>query len=196
MDNLIVLNDDLIIGKGLHRTCYRHPDTYNLCIKINHKKDSQEQIRELSYYEHLNNRNIPWDLLTRYHGIVHTNMGAGYAFDLVIDSDNQPSKTLEYYLNESALKGIASSLLKLKAYLMQNSIITKELWPRNIACVNNNGIIESCVIVDDIGNTEFIPISTYFRIPAKNKINRKWKRFEDRLSELGLPPSNLRAGVE
>lgn len=193
---MIKLNDDLVIGKGIHRTCYRHPDKSNLCVKINHKKDSQEQLRELSYYEHLNNRNIPWDLLTRFHGVVNTNKGMGYAFDLVIDPDNQPSKTLEYYLNESALKGIASSLLRLKAYLTKNSIITNELKPRNIACVNKNGITESCVIVDDIGNTEFIPISTYFRLPAKIKINRKWRRFEERLNDLGLPPKKLRGGID
>lgn len=184
---LIILNDDLIIGKGAHRTCYRHPDKYNVCIKISHQNDSKEQAREISYYRHLDNRNIRWDLLTRYHGVVHTNIGIGYAFDLVIDPDNQPAKTLEYYLNGSVLEGISDSLLRLKDYLIQNSIITNEIKPRNIACIINNGKMESCVIVDDIGNTEFIPISSYSRLLAKSKINRKWKRFASRLNNLGIP---------
>ena len=44
----------------------------------------------------------------------------------------------------------------------------------------------SGVVVDDIGNTEFFPISNYVSSSAKRKINRKWQRFEASLNELGL----------
>lgn len=183
---MIVLNDDIIIGKGSHRACYRHPDIDKLCIKVSHEGSLQEQDHELAYYKRLNNRNIQWDLLTRYHGMVKTNIGAGYVFDLVTDSNNQPSKTLEYYLNQPNIELLAGPLLKLRDYLIQNLVITKEIKARNIACINNNGVIESCVLVDDIGNTEFIPFSDYFNLSAKRKINRKWHRFESSLHELGL----------
>lgn len=118
--------------------------------------------------------------------MVETNIGTGYVFDLVADSDNQPSKTLEYYLNQPNIELLAGPLLNLKDYLIQNLVITKEIKARNIACINNNGVIESCVIVDDIGNTEFIPFSDYFTLLAKRKINRKWRRFESSLHEFGL----------
>ena len=108
-------------------------------------------------------------------------------FDLVIDANNQPAKTLEHYLNQPNSEALAEPLLNLKDYLLHNLVITKEIKPRNIACVNNNGTIERCVVVvDDIGNTEFFPISNYVSSSAKRKINRKWQRFEASLNELGL----------
>ena len=118
--------------------------------------------------------------------MVETNIGTGYIFDLVVDSNNQPSKTLEYYLNQPNTEALVEPLLKLKVYLIQNLVITKEIKPRNIACINNNGIIERCVIVDDIGNTEFFPISNYVSSLAKSKIDRKWRRFESSLNNSGL----------
>ena len=183
---MIILDDDLIVGKGSHRVCYRHPDIDKLCIKVSHEGFSQEQDYELAYYQRLNNRKIEWDLLTRYHDVVETNIGTGYIFDLVVDSNNQPSKTLEYYLNQPNTEALVEPLLKLKVYLIQNLVITKEIKPRNIACINNNGIIERCMIVDDIGNTEFFPISNYVSSLAKSKIDRKWRRFESSLNNSGL----------
>lgn len=183
---MIILNNDLLIGKGTHRACYRHPDTDNLCIKVSHEGFSHEQEEELAYYQRLNNKKIQWDLLTRYHGVVETTIGKGYVFDLVVDSNNQTSKTLEHYLNEPNSEALAAPLLKLKDYLIKNLVITKEIKPRNIACINNNGIIESCVIVDDIGNTEFFPISNYVSTMAKRKIARRWQRFEGSLNKQGL----------
>lgn len=187
---LIILNDDLIVGKGAHRACYRHPHLYNRCIKISHKKHqkhAKEQLKEISYYDFLIRRNIRWDLLTRYHGVIDTNMGVGYMFDLVINPNHEPAKTLEHYLNGPLPAGTVDSLLKLKVYLMDNAIVTSELKPRNIACtINKEGGIDSCVIVDDIGNKEFIPVSNYFRFAAQYKIARKWRRFESRLNGFGI----------
>lgn len=183
---MIALENDLLIGKGAHMSCYRHPDLDGLCIKVSHEGFSHEQVQELAYYQRLNNKKIQWDLLTRYHGVVETNIGKGYVFDLVRDPNNQTSKTLEHYLNEPNSEALAAPLLKLKDYLIQNSVITREIKPRNIACINNNGIIERCVIVDDIGNTEFFPISNYVSTMAKRKIARKWQRFESGLNRQGL----------
>lgn len=37
------------------------------------------------------------------------------------------------------------------------------------------------VLIDNIYNSEFIPVSNYCRFFAKRKIDRKWQRFEDSL---------------
>ena len=166
--------------------CYKHPSNSNLCIKICFSENSKAQLRELNYYNHLLNRNIKWDLLTRFHGVVQTNMGAGYVFDLVTDDNYQPSKTLEYYLKESVPNGTVKALLRLKHYLLQHSIVTTSLRPNNIVCKTNNSMTEKAIIVDDIGNTEFIPISSYSPHFAKRKIGRKWRRFERLLNHQGL----------
>jgi len=185
---LITLNDELIVGQGFHRTCFRHPEKHDLCVKISHSENQKAQTRELSYYQLLVDRGIRWDCLSRYHGTANTNIGIGHVFDLIIDSNNQPSKTLEYYLKGEVPEGITASLLTLKNYLLKHSIITTELKPRNIVCRNKDGVIKDCVIIDDIGNTEFFPVSNYSPLLATLKINRKWRRFETKLIDLGLSP--------
>jgi hypothetical protein len=37
-------------------------------------------------------------------------------------------------------------------------------------------------IIDNIGNSDYLPICNVSRYLAKKKILRKWKRFEERLS--------------
>ena len=86
--------------------------------------------------------------MTRFHGLVQTNMGAGYVFDLVTDDNNQPSKTLEYYLKESVPNGTVKALLRLKHYFLQHSIVTTTLRPNNIVCKTNNSMTEKTIIVD------------------------------------------------
>ncbi|WP_251360087.1 YrbL family protein [Kangiella sp. TOML190] len=183
---MINLDDSLFIAKGEHRACYRHPDKNNLCIKVSFDSKSPEHKRELGYYKLLSKRNIGWDYLTRFHGMEQTNIGLGHLFDLVMDNNNQPSKTLEYYLKQGVPVGASQALLRLKSYLLKYSIVTKELNPKNIVCVNNGGNIEKAIIVDDIGNTEFLPISSYSSYFGRRKIHRKWRRFEEHLKQKGL----------
>ncbi len=184
---LKIENEDLI-GKGAHRACYKHPDNQRLCVKIivrgNHR--SVEIKREKKYYRHLEKRNISWDMVPKYYGDVETNLGQGAVFDLILDQDGTVSKSLEYYLSseektEQYYESLVSALKGLKDYLLQNRIITMDIKPYNILCQKTAAGIARLFLVDNIYNSEFIPISSYSRFFARNKILRKWKRFEEKL---------------
>lgn len=183
---MIHIDPSGLVGKGKRRECYVHPQNRNRCVKIVVAGDNKETSRELSYYDFLDKRNILWTNLPRYYGTVETNLGTGYVFELIQDYDGKISKTLERYLSstkdtESNCHGLSQALALLKKYLIQHRIMTMELRPKNIAYRKINDSEGSLILVDNIGNSDFIPICKYIQFLATNKINRKWRNFELRL---------------
>jgi hypothetical protein len=180
---MININRKDFIGKGAHRECYKHPENKDLCIKLNFFNDQKEIKREKDYYRHLEKRRISWEMIPRYYGDIVTNLGVGSVFDLITDQDSSVSKDLTYYLSsqketEKHYDSLLNSVLLLKKYLSSNRIITMNLDPNNILCQKTELGISRLFIVDNVYNTEFIPISSYINYFAKLKISRKWKRFE------------------
>jgi hypothetical protein len=179
-----------LVGKGLHRECYVHPDHHNLCIKVLISNENHSEVkREMKYYSHLLKRNISWDMIPKFHGTIQTSIGVGYIFDLILDHTGNVSKTFEYYLsctksNQIDQSALNRALIQLKKYLLENRIITMTLHPKNICCqINQKGEIR-LYIVDNIGNSDLIPICNFIPYFAKRKIIRKWKRFEALMSKV------------
>ncbi|MBN1365631.1 MAG: hypothetical protein JW976_12545 [Syntrophaceae bacterium] len=185
---MITINRADLIGKGAHRECYKHPENKSLCIKItfDSNKYSIEIKNEKKYYSHLEKRGIPLDMIPKYYGDVETNLGLGSVYDLILDQDETISKSLEFYLssNEETEKyydSLYHSLCLLKEYLLKNRIVTMEIKPYNVLCQKTETGLSRLFIIDNVYNSEFIPISTYFSYFAKRKILRKWQRFENRI---------------
>lgn len=179
---MIELQTQVLVGKGLHRECYVHPENNNLCIKIVVNGGAKETRREQTYYRLLQKRNIDWEMLPRFYGEVETNLGVGAIFDLIRDSDGQVSRTLEYYLEPVPLiklddQELQRSLSCLKNYLIEQNIMTMTLKSKNIVYQRREGQNDLCIIIDNIGNSDFVPISSYNRFFGCKKITRKWARF-------------------
>ncbi|MCH2207204.1 MAG: YrbL family protein [Lentisphaerales bacterium] len=179
------LDDSKLIGVGLHRKCYEHPENSNLCIKVGFNSNPKEDKREINYYKFLNRRAISWAMLPKFHGKEKTNLGEGVVFDLIRDEDGSVSKTLEYYLEEGtqevAQENIINALDDLKEYLLQELILTMTLKPKNIIYQKYKNGSGKLIIIDNIGTSDFIPICKFSNTLAKQKILRKWKRFEQSL---------------
>ncbi len=184
---MINIDKSNMFGKGNHRECYIHPDNKNLCIKIvvdDSLSDRQNQ-REQKYYRHLEKRNISWDMISRYHGDVTTSLGEGSVFDLITDQDGDVSKTLSYYLDSKELtekecNSIAKLLNLLKVYLLEQRVIAR-LAPRNVVCQRKDNEIIQLSIIDNVGNSHFIPICNYDNFLARRKIKKEWNRFVSRM---------------
>jgi hypothetical protein len=173
-------------GKGLHRECYVHPEDDKKCIKVIVHGDTKESQREKSYYAFLSKRNISWEMLPKFYGEVKTDKGNGFIFDLIRDFNGRISKTLTHYLSISdnqppLLENILKALKALKLYLLKERIIVMTLKTDNIVFQKTNQTQGKLIIIDNIGNSEFFPISDYINFVANKKINRKWNRFENSL---------------
>ncbi len=177
-----------LIGTGVHRKCYIHPENADQCIKIVYRGGQAETNREQKYYRYLAKRDIPWKMLTRFHGNIETNLGIGAVFDVIRDYDGSVSKTLDTYFKSTdattvSYSNVFQSLCELKHYLLEYNIITMALKPRNILYKRLGQTTGRCVIIDNIGNSDFIPICTYNKVLGNKKILRKWNRFEMALSK-------------
>jgi hypothetical protein len=183
MKNLIQLAEKDYISKGLHRKCYHHPDDLSKCIKVNYNDGAEEETnREIAYYKHLMNRKISWDVLAKYYGPVVTNFGQGHVFELIRDYDGKISTPLEKYLSDEQLTkqhydALVMSLKALKAALLKDRIITMTIKSKNILFQHLTTEKSRLIIIDNIGNSTFIPIANYVGFFAKAKIERTWQRF-------------------
>jgi len=183
---MLFIDPSLFVAKGKHRECYEHPQNKNLCIKVLLPSKSGSSLteaeREASYYRFLMKKNTPWTMLPAFHGEIITDRGKGYVFDLIRDFDDTISKNLDYYLSnpnltKEQINCLSNALDQLSNYLLRWNIITMNIHSRNIVyqrLSNDNGRL---VIVDDVGNSDFIPCASYISCLARLKIKRKWRRF-------------------
>ncbi|WP_320040995.1 YrbL family protein [uncultured Desulfobacter sp.] len=186
-----------LIGTGVHRKCYIHPENADQCIKIVYRGGQAETIREQKYYRYLSQKGISWEMLAQFHGNIETNFGTGAVFDLVRDYDGSISKTLDTYFNLTdettvSYSNVIQCLYELKHYLLEYNIITMAFKPKNILYKRLSQTTGRCVIIDNIGNSDFIPICTYNKFLGNKKILRKWKRFEKALSKEYLNNADLK----
>ena len=180
---MLILTPSLLIGRGKRRECYHHPDDNKLCIKIVVAGDNKETIREQAYYRFLEKRKVSWEMITRFHGNVETNMGTGAVFQLISDYDGKVSKSLKHYLSyfdEKTLnhKTLSKAIRDLKQFLLKGRIITMSLADHNMVFKKVTATEGVLVLVDNIGNSDFIPVANYINYFAQKKMLYEWKRFE------------------
>ena len=183
MNTTITLSEKDYISRGLHRKCYHHPEDANKCIKVNYNEGAEEETnREIAYYKHLIKRNVSFDALAKYYGPVLTNYGNGHIFELIRDYNGETAIPLEKYLANKSLTEkyfdqLVTGLKELKSALLKDLIITMTIKSKNILFQHLSDTNSRLVIIDNIGNSTFIPIANYIPCFAKSKIERTWQRF-------------------
>ncbi|WP_334323406.1 YrbL family protein [Gilliamella apicola] len=183
MNTTITLSEKDYISRGLHRKCYHHPEDANKCIKVNYNEGAEEETnREIAYYKHLIKRNVSFDALAKYYGPVLTNYGNGHIFELIRDYNGETAIPLEKYLANKSLTEkyfdqLVTGLKELKSALLKDRIITMTIKSKNILFQHLSDTNSRLVIIDNIGNSTFIPIANYIPCFAKSKIERTWQRF-------------------
>ena len=185
---MLTLESSSLIGRGLRRECYFHPGDENKCVKVVVAGDHRETVREQSCYRLLENRAISWKMLARFYGNAETNRGPGAVFELIRDYNGEVSKTLEHYIaaensTDINYQDLSRALPVLKQYLLKWKIVTMDIKPQNIVYKKINESEGALVVIDNIGNSDFIPICNYVGFMARQKIRRKWQYFEDSLAK-------------
>lgn len=181
-----MLNLETKIGRGRHRICYQHPKDESKCIKILYNPDDggiKEVRREVGYYRKRVNQIKHSRAIPDYHGKVKTPMGDGYVFDLVRDFDGEISKTLGYYIAHNRLSAaeIDKLLYELRNDLIAHHIATMNLKDYNILYRRTSESDGYLVVIDNIGESEFLPVASFVGFLHRRKIDRIFARFMNSL---------------
>lgn len=185
----ISLDKARLIGKGSSRCCYQHPSDRYKCVKVQKNPGLNITSEELKHYRKLMRRGISWEMVARYHETVLTDQGHGAVFDMPRDSDGSISRTLHHYLlsdgsTVDTAAVMASALMDLKRYLMSQNIVLRELKAENLVWCRTGDGQGRFILIDGIGNNQFLPVATYLKRFGRRVISRKWATFERDLREL------------
>lgn len=182
MDEVICLTEDLLIDKGAHKKVYADPLNAHRCIKILYAVPDTDMERELTYRNIRKKRNLVSSLLPVYYGTVRTNLGMGYVFERIADFDGKTSKTLRQFFedakqDEKISPFLEEVLLKFKAHLFQELLVTSDVAPENFM-VQRISVTEYKIrVVDNIGSPVFLPLVYYVDVIAKKRVKKYWRRF-------------------
>lgn len=178
---MISLKEGTLVGTGTNRACYVHPENPDKCIKVTISEDHKESWRETRYFQLLQKRSISWNMLVHFYGIVDTDLGKGMICDLPRDFNGDISKTVQYYIDhphDIKINNLFKMMDDLRAYLLHNLIIVKDLNFLNLLYHRINEKEGNIIIIDGIGNNDFIPFATYIAPLTRKKILRRWHNFE------------------
>ncbi|MDE0661513.1 MAG: YrbL family protein [Gammaproteobacteria bacterium] len=197
---------------GGTRRCYVHPDDETRCVKVLRTDRTpqarravasgwrrfkglasfDDQRKETKAYRHLRRRGqLDYTHVPRFYGTVETDQGAGIVTALFRDYDGGYPKNLEELLPLGMTDALEQAISEFKQWLRRELFLTRDLLPHNIIAVAARPARYRLVIVDGIGNSEFIPLSHWFTFCARAKIERKIRKFDYRTRILlpERPPS-------
>ena len=186
---MIVLNDELLIGRGYERACYRHPEDANLCVKVSEVPRitrKQQNPAEFSYYRKLAGRKIDWSHIARCLGWIETIRGPGLVFDFEHDPSGAPLPNLKSVLESRRVSAaeLVPPLEELHSYLHSNRVIVCGLKPANIVCDWTPDGELKLIIVDGVKNDDYFKTAERVALLTHLKIDRIWHRFETKLARM------------
>ena len=178
---VLQLTDDLLLGKGHHKAVYTYPNRPMWCVKVVYDNSSFDVWRELRYRRARSRMGWPSSMLTKYNGLVETNLGKGYVYERIADYDGRPSKSLKDYIlaadTPAGMDELKALIGEFRQLWQQELVIVSDTNPENFAVQKITPTGYLLRIVDNIGSGSHLPIVFYSRHFARKRVERYWKRF-------------------
>lgn len=191
---------------GGHRFCYIYPGDPDKCIKVlkpeftGHERKKRcrtikryrparsfdEQVKEIKGCNELIRKKNPrvWDHVPAFYGTEETDYGVGIITKLYRNSDGSYPANLAEILPEGMSPALEAGIEEFKQWIQREQVITRNLLPRNLIAVTREDGSQQIVVVDGVGNPEFIPISNWLSFCARKKIQRRLRFFQHRIDKL------------
>jgi hypothetical protein len=172
------------IGTGRERACYVHPEDPRLAIKMPMGEVSDQTQRDLKFYRKLKKRGIKGiPHVPDFHGLCDTNLGRGLVVDLIRNYDGEISRPLNWYLAQGVpIEEFGEFLAELKQSFLQNLIIfNHDMTIGNLLFQKSSSRSAQLVAIDGLGDVVAIDWFDNFPFLVRRKINRRWKRFMERI---------------
>ena len=175
------LTDNLLLGKGHHKVVYTYPNRPMWCVKVVYDHSSFDVWRELRYRRARELMGWPSTMLTRYNGLVETNLGTGWVYERIVDYDGQPSQSLKDYIlaadTPAGMDELKSLIEEFRHLWQEELVIVSDTNPENFAVQRVTPTRHRLRIVDNIGSGSHLPIAFYSKHFARKRVQRYWKRF-------------------
>jgi hypothetical protein len=190
---------------GGTRYVFQHPEHASRCVKVLRpdrtgaarkqlRRDFKrylparfldDQLKEIKAYSELMPQasEALWRHVPRYHGTVATDMGTGIVTQLMRNADGSWPKNLRELLPGGMTEELAAGIREFEDAVQQLRILSRNLLPHNIIAVREERSYR-VMLVDGIGNSELLPVSTWSKYFADRKTARKILRFRKRCAEL------------
>lgn len=202
----LVLKHERPFAIGGTRLCYIHPEHSDRCIKVLRRdrrpsvrrrltrgikryrplQHFDDQVKEVLAYRELQRRRDAdiWRHVPEFFGTVWTDQGPGIITKLIRNADDKLPQTLETELAYGMNHPLHRAIERFNTWLREKLVLTRGLLPHNIIVVYPDDRSCRLVIVDGLGNPEWIPISQWSETLARRKIERRIEFFDDRISQL------------
>lgn len=167
-----------LIGQGSERVCYHSPANAAFVIKLSPINCAKQTRRELAYFKFLKKHKVPFTHLPVFGEVVNVKGYIGFEQEAVANTDGSLSQTLAEYFQTHAIDSVPLKelLADLYRYMYEYNILPCDLNKNNILLqFTPSG--PKLVLVDGIGNTDFVPLALYWKWWGRKKIARKWPRF-------------------
>lgn len=186
---LLSLKDAIIIGHGMERMCYLHPEDSGKVVKIakENSTKNKQNLYEYQTYRYLKKYHGQLDFLSRYYGFIETDLGQGLLAECIRDSSGEVSRSIldtllgEYECSYDHLRFIVSEFCE---NLTRNNIQLFDLNPKNIVFKVEKPGSYKAVSIDIKGryaNNEFIPFSTFIPYLSRKKLKRRGDRLLEKM---------------
>ena len=185
---MLELTEDLFVGNGYHKKCFRHPNDSTKCVKVAYTDEGKVDLeREIKYLKILKRKNKDYSCLPKYYGPIETSLGRGYLFEFIKNYDNSMCLTIRDCCDvpkflESNYNELVQAMKVLRRSLFDNEILTMGLFPGNFLIQNNQDGSLKLRLINDMGSASLIPIEYYFSFFAKKRIKKRWVRFTEYLN--------------
>ena len=187
---MIVLYDNLLIGRGTLRACYLHPGDGNLIIKVGlpgQAGSDDANRKEFLSYQKIRQRHVNLDHISHCHGFVLTDRGEGLICDCIRDSSGEIARTIwdiVVYEDLCDIEKILDVARALCDYLLANDLFLFDINLKNIVLRKGRGNDYRAYAIDLKGpydNKEFLQLSSRITFLGRKKLKRRTKQLLERI---------------
>lgn len=175
------------IGCGSERRCYIKVSDPSRCLKISKKQDSDQTLREIKYFEFLQNISVVASFVPKFYGAFETDDHIGYEQECFLPKENggiyDEVFAFDRYIlsHPTEVEKIKLEMMMLKSEMVNKNIICSDLSASNVLKVRIDEEINKIVVIDGYGPTELLPLCQYVKFLGKMKMERQWDKFEKRI---------------
>lgn len=177
---LLNLTEELVLGKGMKRICYFHPEDTNKVIKIPKSTSyHSDNLKEYKMFNYLKSRYDSLSSISTCYGFIDTNIGTGLLCECIRDTSGEVSKTIRSILSQNldySYEKVVGCVGEFSSFLIENNIQLFDLNLNNIVIKILKDDSYQAVSIDLKGrydNNEFIPFSTYIPYFSRKKLTRR-----------------------